>query len=141
MLERILVGNIISMSKGLRYTVPGQIEANIFDLREIHTKLKGTPMLGFKSTFSVNFEIPDYWGIGKSMSRGLGRWRKAEVDWGMACGWIKDRLKLSMTLWPGFYETKHRLSGYILGLKCGYQLKRCFFLICAQQTHTGAQIG
>ena len=31
MLERILVGNIISMSKGLGYTVPEQIEANIFD--------------------------------------------------------------------------------------------------------------
>jgi hypothetical protein len=51
MLERILVGNIISMSKGLGYTVPGQIEANIFDLRDIHTKLKGTHMLGFLGTF------------------------------------------------------------------------------------------
>ena len=72
MLERILVGNIISMSKGLGYTVPGQIEANIFDLRKIHTKLKGTHMLAFLGTFSVNFEIPDYWGIGKSVSRGFG---------------------------------------------------------------------
>ncbi|MDA8215778.1 MAG: CRISPR-associated endonuclease Cas6 [Nitrospiraceae bacterium] len=33
---------------------------------------KGTPMLGFLGTFSVNFEIPDYWGIGKSVSRGVG---------------------------------------------------------------------
>ena len=72
MLERILVGNIISMSKGLGYTVPGQIEANIFDLREIHTKLKGTRMLGFLDTFSVDFEIPYLWGIGKSVSRGFG---------------------------------------------------------------------
>ena len=30
------------------------------------------PMLGFLGTFSVNFEIPDYWGIGKSVSRGFG---------------------------------------------------------------------
>jgi CRISPR/Cas system CMR-associated protein Cmr1 (group 7 of RAMP superfamily) len=29
-------------------------------------------MLGFLGTFSVNFEIPDYWGIGKSVSRGFG---------------------------------------------------------------------
>jgi hypothetical protein len=29
-------------------------------------------MLGFLCTFSVNFEIPDYWGIGKSVSRGFG---------------------------------------------------------------------
>jgi hypothetical protein len=29
-------------------------------------------MLGFLGTFSMNFEIPDYWGIGKSVSRGFG---------------------------------------------------------------------
>ena len=29
-------------------------------------------MLGFLGAFSVNFEIPDYWGIGKSVSRGFG---------------------------------------------------------------------
>ena len=29
-------------------------------------------MLGFRGTFSVNFEIPYYWGIGKSVSRGFG---------------------------------------------------------------------
>ncbi len=29
-------------------------------------------MLGFLGTFSVNFEIPDYWGIGKSVSSGVG---------------------------------------------------------------------
>ena len=28
--------------------------------------------LGFLGTFSVNFDIPDYWGIGKSVSRGFG---------------------------------------------------------------------
>ncbi|MBW2036735.1 MAG: hypothetical protein JRI41_04555 [Deltaproteobacteria bacterium] len=36
------------------------------------SKVKFTPMLGFLGTFSVNFEIPDYWGIGKSVSRGFG---------------------------------------------------------------------
>ncbi len=29
-------------------------------------------MEGFLGTFFVNFEIPDYWGIGKSVSRGFG---------------------------------------------------------------------
>lgn len=29
-------------------------------------------MLGFLGTFSVNFEIPDYWGIGKSVSSRFG---------------------------------------------------------------------
>src|SRR3990170_2656200 len=71
-MEKILIGNIISMSKGLGYTVPEPIKANIIKLKEINTSLKGTPMLGFLGTFSVNFEIPDYWGIGKSVSRGFG---------------------------------------------------------------------
>ncbi|MGR3319528.1 MAG: CRISPR-associated endonuclease Cas6 [Candidatus Anammoxibacter sp.] len=54
------------------YTVQEPIKANIGKLREVRTSLKGTPMLGFIGTFSVNFEIPDYWGIGKSVSRGFG---------------------------------------------------------------------
>lgn len=72
LLEKILIGNIISMSKGLGYTVPEPIKVSIGNLKEIPTSLKGTPMLGFLGTFSVNFEIPDYWGIGKSVSRGFG---------------------------------------------------------------------
>lgn len=71
-LEKILIGNILSMSKGLGYTVPEPIKTNILKMREVQTSLKGTTMLGFLGTFSVNFEIPDYWGIGKSVSRGFG---------------------------------------------------------------------
>jgi hypothetical protein len=72
LLEKILIGNIISMSKSLGYTVPEPIKVNIIKLKEVQTSLKGTPMIGFLGTFSVNFEIPDYWGIGKSVSRGFG---------------------------------------------------------------------
>ena len=72
LLGKILIGNIISMSKSLGYAVPEPIEVNIIEIKEVRTSLKGTPMLGFLGTFSVNFEIPDYWGIGKSVSRGLG---------------------------------------------------------------------
>lgn len=79
-LEKILIGNIISMSKGLGYTVPEPIKANIGNLREVSTSLKGTPMLGFLGAFSVNFEIPDYWGIGKSVSRGFGTMVRQKTD-------------------------------------------------------------
>lgn len=72
LLEKILVGNIISMSKSLGYTVPEPIKADIENIKEVQASLKGTPMLGFLGAFSVNFEIPDYWGIGKSVSRGFG---------------------------------------------------------------------
>ena len=70
-LESILVGNIISMSKGLEYVITDKITASV-NVHEVPTSLKGTPMLGFLGTFSVNFDIPDYWGIGKSVSRGFG---------------------------------------------------------------------
>jgi hypothetical protein len=80
LLEKILVGNIISMSKSLGYTVPAPIVVKINDLREVKTSLKGTPMLGFLGTFSVNFEIPDYWGIGKSVSRGFGTIKRVNSD-------------------------------------------------------------
>ena len=72
LLEKILIGNIISMSKSLGYTVPEPIKARIGQMKEVPTSLKSTPMLGFLGTFSVNFNIPDYWGIGKSVSRGFG---------------------------------------------------------------------
>ena len=71
-LEKILIGNIISMSKSLGYTVPEPIKASICNMKEVPTSLKGVSMLGFLGTFSVNFEIPDLWGIGKSVSRGFG---------------------------------------------------------------------
>ena len=80
LLEKILIGNLISMSKSLGYTVPAPIEANIHHLKEVKTSLKSTPMLGFLGTFSVNFEIPDYWGIGKSVSRGFGTVVKVNSD-------------------------------------------------------------
>jgi len=71
-LESIIVGNILSMSKGLEYVITDELKAKIVDLKKIKTSLKNIPMLGFLGTFSVNFEIPDYWGIGKSVSRGFG---------------------------------------------------------------------
>ncbi len=72
LLESIIIGNLISMSKNLGYTVSAQVKADINSAKEIRTYFKGTPVLGFLGTFSVNFEIPDYWGIGKSVSRGYG---------------------------------------------------------------------
>lgn len=70
-LERILIGNILSMSKGLGYVVTEELRAEI-DVRPVPITLKGIPMLGFVGEFQVNFNIPDYLGIGKSVSRGFG---------------------------------------------------------------------
>ncbi len=72
LLSRVLVGNILSIAKSLGYTVKEEIRAEIKRIRETSTKLKGTPMLGFWGEFAVNFEIPDYFGLGKSVARGFG---------------------------------------------------------------------
>jgi len=64
------------MSKSLGYTVPVPIKANINRLEEVQMFLKGIVMLGFLGTFSVNFNLPDYIGLGKSVSRGFGTIKK-----------------------------------------------------------------
>ena len=71
-LKNILKGNLLSLAKSIGYIVDKQIEVTSLTFEERECFLKGTPMLGFLGTFSVNFEIPDYWGIGKSVSRGFG---------------------------------------------------------------------
>ncbi|MGD0951668.1 MAG: CRISPR-associated endonuclease Cas6 [Methanotrichaceae archaeon] len=34
--------------------------------------LKGTSVIGFRGDFMANFMIPDFMGLGKSVSRGFG---------------------------------------------------------------------
>lgn len=72
LLGKILIGNILSLSKGIGYTVSEKIEVDFRDLKERSVRLKGTPMIAFQGEFDVNFDIPDFWGIGKSTSRGFG---------------------------------------------------------------------
>jgi hypothetical protein len=80
MLSKILIGNIIAMSKGLGYTVPAPIEVEMGHLREVPARLKGTPMIGFLGDFKVNFAIPDYLGLGKSVSRGFGTIKRIKTE-------------------------------------------------------------
>lgn len=71
MLKRILIGNILSMSKGLGYTVNEKIFTWI-NLKEKKIYFKGMEMKGFIGNLKTNFIIPDYLGIGKLVSRGFG---------------------------------------------------------------------
>jgi len=70
-LQRSLAGNILSMSKYLDYTVKNRLEIDL-KLKPATINLKGKSMIGFMGMFDVNFLIPDYMGIGKSVSRGFG---------------------------------------------------------------------
>jgi len=76
LLRRTLIGNILSASKGLDYVVLDEIKVGIGRLRRRKCELKGTSFIGFLGEFMVNFAIPDYLGLGKSVSRGFGTVRR-----------------------------------------------------------------
>lgn len=59
------------MSKGLNYTVSDQVKCWI-NLRKVNINIKDIKHIGFMGEFKVNFNIPDYFGIGKNVSKGLG---------------------------------------------------------------------
>ncbi len=71
-LENILTGNILSASKSLNYTVEGDIKARMVYARQIQSQLKGTSLIAFQGAFTVNFKLPELFGLGKSVSRGFG---------------------------------------------------------------------
>jgi len=75
LLKKILIGNIISMSKGLKYEIKEKINCWI-NITEKEVMLKNVKHIGFLGQFKVNFEVPDYFGIGKSVSRGFGTIKK-----------------------------------------------------------------
>ena len=71
LLNKNLVGNMLSMSKSLDYQVPEMIKCHT-ELQERSSSLKGNGIIVFRGSFVTNFQIPDYLGLGKSVSRGFG---------------------------------------------------------------------
>jgi len=71
MLNNILIGNIISMSKGLSFDIEKDIYVHS-KLNEIRTKYKDAIVSGFVGEFRANFKIPDFFGLGKGVSHGFG---------------------------------------------------------------------
>ncbi len=78
-LWRILIGNIISMSKSMGYDVPGQIKCDA-DVHFRKDRLKDVSVMTFTGKFHANFLIPDYLGIGKSVSRGFGAVKQLSLN-------------------------------------------------------------
>lgn len=72
-LKRSMTGNILSMAKGLGCWLEKDQQIKLdLQLKEKPVTLKGKTMIGFTGIFKTNFIIPDYLGIGKSVSRGFG---------------------------------------------------------------------
>ena len=76
-LKRVMTGNILSMAKYLDcwLSKDQKIKINI-KLKEIKVNLKGKSMTAFNGIFKTNFCLPDYLGLGKSVSRGFGAVRR-----------------------------------------------------------------
>lgn len=74
-LKSILIRNIMAMAKTFQYFVDSKIIVNT-KLKETSIKFKGENVIGFLGTFQVNFNLPDYIGLGKSVSRGFGTIKK-----------------------------------------------------------------
>lgn len=71
LLHKVLAGNLLSISKSLGYVVLDQIKVKT-KISPIKVFSKGIPQIGFEGKFQTNFKIPDYLGIGRSVSRGFG---------------------------------------------------------------------
>ncbi len=71
LLKKILTGNLLSMSKYLEYRVEKPI-CVLIRLEPVQVNFKNNKMIAFKGEFMTNFLIPDYLGLGKSVSRGFG---------------------------------------------------------------------
>ena len=77
MLKRGMTGNILSMAKYLDCWLSKDQKIKIdHKLKEIKVNLKGKSMTAFNGIFKTNFCLPDYIGIGKSVSRGFGSVRR-----------------------------------------------------------------
>lgn len=71
-LERILVGNILSLLKGFGIRIDFRIEVKIFRLRSKTTLAHNNKFAGFFCDWDANILLPENCGLGKSVSKGFG---------------------------------------------------------------------
>ena len=73
MLERLLTANILSFAKGIGIHFDGQVVARITEMDEPRLQYyKGVKLMSFDAEFKTNVSLPDYIGIGKGVSLGMG---------------------------------------------------------------------
>lgn len=73
MLENILTGNMLSFAKSLGEIFHEQVKCHITSVDDSYvTTHKGVKMSSFDVSFKSNLSIPDFIGLGKSVSFGFG---------------------------------------------------------------------
>ncbi len=67
----VIESNLRGLSRNFGIPIEGPISAG-FHLRNEHIVQKESGILGFLGTFYVNYEIPQFLGLGRGVSRGFG---------------------------------------------------------------------
>ena len=73
LLGKVLIGNLLSLCKSVEVTVEERLcaQVDMNDTEKVEIK-KGVALIGVRGSFSVNFLLPEMWGIGKQSARGFG---------------------------------------------------------------------
>ena len=72
-LERVLIGNILSFLKGVGIHLEEHLDVHITDIiKQNIITYKGVKMMAFDIAFKANITLPSYIGIGKNASVGFG---------------------------------------------------------------------
>jgi hypothetical protein len=73
LLERVVIGNLLSLSKSIGLHVEERLTAEVeLEPDGWHELKPGVRLRGFRGVIRVNYLIPDLWGVGKSSARGFG---------------------------------------------------------------------
>jgi hypothetical protein len=78
-LEKIIVGNTLSCLKGLGIFVDYRVEAFIVSFRSFCVGAHGNSFEAFTARFYLNVDLPDFIGLGKSVSKGFGTIRRTPL--------------------------------------------------------------
>jgi len=80
-LEKVLTANILSFAKGIEWTIEKPVEIKIKEILSVNNvSLKQKKMLGFDVDFSTNVFLPNFIGLGKSVSLGFGVVKSVKHD-------------------------------------------------------------
>lgn len=72
-LENMLKANILAFAKGIDWIIEKQIEVEILNMKEPYiVKVKQNPLMSFNLEFKTNVFLPNFIGLGKSVSKGFG---------------------------------------------------------------------
>lgn len=73
LLEKILIGNILSFAKGIGWDIKNEIKIRINNIKKTRDiKYKDVHLMALDVDFMSNAQLPDYIGLGKGVSHGYG---------------------------------------------------------------------